>query len=97
MKFVNRIIIPWKVDLRAVTALVSKLRFELDRIRHTKWEDRQGEQGPDRNVTQYPVSQVEYQYDTVRPSVGNIVYPNLLPKLGQGHWGSLFHGRALRR
>jgi hypothetical protein len=52
MKFVERVIIPWIVDLMAITALMSKLRFKLDRVRHTKWEDQQGEQGPNRNVTQ---------------------------------------------
>jgi hypothetical protein len=51
MKLVDGIIIPWIVDLRAVTVLVSKLRFEVDRVRHTKWEDREEEQGSNRDVT----------------------------------------------
>ncbi len=56
MEFVNGVIIPWIVNLRAVTALVSKLQLEPNRVRHTKWEDWQGEQGPDRDVMQFPIS-----------------------------------------
>jgi hypothetical protein len=97
MKFKGRVIIPWIIDLRAITALVSKLRFKLELVKHTKSEDRQREQGPDRNIMQCPIHQVEYLYDTDRPPVGNIVYSNLLPKLGQGRWGSPFRGRMSRR
>ncbi len=43
MKLVDGIIIPWIVDLslRAVIALVSKLRFEVNQVRHMKWEDQE--------------------------------------------------------
>jgi hypothetical protein len=63
---------------------MSKLRGGKDRIQHTEWKDRQGEQGPDKSVSQFPVRQVKYPYDTGRPPVGNIVMENLLLKLGQG-------------
>jgi hypothetical protein len=97
MKFVGRKVIPWIVDLGAMNAFVSKLRWKLDQVRHTKWKDRQGEQGPDRNVSQCPIRQVEYPDDTGRPPVGNIVKKNLSSKLGQGRWGSPFCGRASPR
>jgi hypothetical protein len=76
---------------------VSKLRVKLDRVRHTKWKDWQEEQGPNRNIMHCPVRQAEYPYDIGRPPVGNIVYLNLSPKLGQGCWGSSFRGRVSRR
>jgi hypothetical protein len=55
MKFVWRKVIPWIVDLRAINALVSKFRWVEDRVQHMEWKDRQGEQGPNKNVLQFPV------------------------------------------
>jgi hypothetical protein len=56
MELVDGMIIPWIVNLRAVTALVSKLRFEVNQIRHMKWEDREEEQDPNKDVTLFPIS-----------------------------------------
>ncbi len=85
MKLVDGLIIPWIVDLWAVTALMSKLRFEVNWVRHTKWEDQEDEQGLNRNIMQFLVSQVEYTNNTIWPPVSH------------GHWESPFRDRALRR
>ncbi len=98
MKFVGLIAAAFrKLDLGAIHAVVvNKLNQGENRVRHTKWEGRKGEQSPDGNVAEFPIHQVKYPYDTVWPPVGDIVFPNSSPKLGQGRWGRLFHGCALR-
>ncbi len=97
MKLVDGIIFLWIVDLRAVTALVSKLRLDVNGVIHPKWEDWEEEQGPDRDVTQFLIIQVKYTNNTVWPPVGDNVFPNLSSKFSQGCWGSPFRGHALRR
>jgi hypothetical protein len=62
-----------------------------------EWEGGKGEQSPDGNVSEFAVRQVKDLYDTVWPPVGDIVFPNLSPKLDQGHWGRPFWGHALCR
>jgi hypothetical protein len=62
---------------------------------NTKWEGWKGEQSPNANVSEFPVCQVKDPYDTVWPPVGDIVFPNLSPKLDQGCWGRPFRGCAL--
>ncbi len=97
MKFVGLIATAFReIDLGAMHAVVvNKLNQGENRERHTKWQGRIGEQSPDENVAEFPIRHVEYPYDTVWPPVGNIVFPNSSPKLGQGCWGRPFHGCAL--
>ena len=66
-----------------------------NQVQHTEWEGQKGEQSPDGNVLEFPVRPVEDPYDTVWPPVGDILFPNLSLKLGQGHWGRPLPGRAL--
>jgi hypothetical protein len=97
VKLVDGMVIPWIINLRAVTALVSMLRFKVDRVRHAKWEDPEEEQGPNRDVTECPISRVKYTSNTVWPPVGDIVFPYLSPKFAQGCWGSPLCGCVSRR
>ncbi len=57
-------VIPLIVNLGEINALVSKLRQGEGRVQHTVWKNRQGEQGPDKNVSQFLVCQVKYPYNT---------------------------------
>jgi hypothetical protein len=74
-----------------------QVEIQVNRVRHTKREDQEEEQGPNRDVMQHPVSQVEYTNITIWPPVGDTLFPNLSPKFGQGHWGSPLCNRALGR
>ncbi len=85
-----------EIDLGAMNAVMSnKLNQCKNQVRHTEWEGWKGEQSPNGNVLESPVRQVEDPYDTVQPPVGDIVFPNLSPKLGKGRWGCPFRGQAL--
>ncbi len=64
MEFVGWIVVPWIFNLGAINGFVSKLRMGEDRVQHTEWKNRQGEQSCDGNVSHipHPPSQVSVQH-----------------------------------
>ncbi len=75
-----------EIDLGAMNAVVSSKLNQCEYwVQHTEWEGWKGEQSPDGNILEFPVCQVKDLYNTVQLPVGDIVFPNLSPKLGQGH------------
>jgi hypothetical protein len=86
------------IDLGAMKTVVSsKLNQCENWVQDMEWEGQKGEQSPNGNILEFSDRQVKDPYNTVWPPVGDIVFLNSSPKLGQGHWGSPFHGHALCR